>query len=338
MVVIQQPQLPPLWPLMKRREWAAVGYLAAWKTVRFLPEPIGRKLFAAGAHYIVTRKADSAPIRQLRKNLARVVGGAGHAAEPHSEALDTLVEQAVQSYARYWYEVFAFDKLLATHGDHLVVDGIDNVDQSRGAVVTITHSGNWDMAGAAYVHAAGSFVTVTERLKPHELFDAFVAYRRSLGFTVLAHSKKDSADNATRSGAREKGTGESGNEKTPFEQLVDHINAGMAAIFPGERDLKGTGVVVDFFGEKATFPAGPAAAAIRCGVPLHIGEVFFQGDRWCARISPPILVTDVEETTQRVAHEFEKTLRAHPADWHMLQPVWIADRTPRGGTPAQGGE
>ena len=292
-------------PLLRRRQWAAIGYLSAWKLVRYLPEQLGRTLFTVAATTIATRRGESTPVRQLRRNLARVTGLP--AGDPH---LEDLVTAALVSYARYWYEVFAFDRLIAAHGDELVVDGIDNVDPTQGAIITITHSGNWDMAGYAYTRERGSFVTITERLKPHELFDAFVAYRESLGFTVLAHSKD---------------SGKPG-EKKPFERLVDHVNAGMVAIFPGERDLTGTGVPVTFFGEEASFPAGPAAAAIRCGVPLHIGEVYFSSGRWCARIHPALEVTTVEETTQRIAAGFEQTLRAHPQDWHMLQAVWVADR------------
>ena len=48
------------------------------------------------------------------------------------------------------------------------------------------HSGNWDMAGVWLVHHAGTFTTVAERLKPEVLYEAFVEYRESLGFEVLA--------------------------------------------------------------------------------------------------------------------------------------------------------
>jgi KDO2-lipid IV(A) lauroyltransferase len=29
--------------------------------------------------------------------------------------------------------------------------------------------------------------------------------------------------------------------------------------------------------------------------------------------------------TQEVADVFSAAIRAHPADWHMLQPLWLAD-------------
>jgi KDO2-lipid IV(A) lauroyltransferase len=36
--------------------------------------------------------------------------------------------------------------------------------------------------------------------------------------------------------------------------------------------------------------------------------------------------------TQQVAAAFERQISAHPADWHMLQRLWVADLAPR--TPA----
>jgi KDO2-lipid IV(A) lauroyltransferase len=34
----------------------------------------------------------------------------------------------------------------------------------------------------------------------------------------------------------------------------------------------------------------------------------------------------VRAATQALAEVFAVELAAHPADWHMLQPVWSADR------------
>jgi KDO2-lipid IV(A) lauroyltransferase len=34
---------------------------------------------------------------------------------------------------------------------------------------------------------------------------------------------------------------------------------------------------------------------------------------------------DVTAVTQTLADQFGANIAAHPADWHMLQPQWIAD-------------
>jgi lauroyl/myristoyl acyltransferase len=36
----------------------------------------------------------------------------------------------------------------------------------------------------------------------------------------------------------------------------------------------------------------------------------------------------IQVITQRIAHAFEEPVRAHSVDWHMMQPVWVADLDP----------
>ena len=47
------------------------------------------------------------------------------------------------------------------------------------------HLGNWDLAGAWGSRELGPVVTVAERLKPEEVYAEFLAFRESLGMTIL---------------------------------------------------------------------------------------------------------------------------------------------------------
>jgi phosphatidylinositol dimannoside acyltransferase len=44
-------------------------------------------------------------------------------------------------------------------------------------------------------------------------------------------------------------------------------------------------------------------------------------------VSPPLNTSlgDVSAITQALADRFAKGIAAHPADWHMMQPQWLAD-------------
>jgi KDO2-lipid IV(A) lauroyltransferase len=45
-------------------------------------------------------------------------------------------------------------------------------------------------------------------------------------------------------------------------------------------------------------------------------------------VDPPLDTSrGVGETTQALADRFAAGIAAHPADWHMLQPLWTADLT-----------
>ena len=100
-----------------------------------------------------------------------------------------------------------------------------------------------------------------------------------------------------------------------------------------DRDLRGDGVEVEFFGEKTTMPAGPAMLALRARATIVPVAVYFrpQGGHH-AVVRPPLDTTrrgsvrdDVARITQELATEFEGLIAAEPQQWHLLQPNWPSD-------------
>ena len=283
---------------------SALGYLAGWRFVRMLPLPIARRVFDLGAD--LASKSGKG-MGQLRANLARVVG-----AENVTQA---LVKQATRSYARYWLEAFRLPaiardpELIARLRKGTV--GLDLLDESlaagKGVVLTLPHSGNWDMAGAFLVSHHGQFTTVAERVKPERLFEAFVEFRESLGFEVLPLT---------------------GGEHPPFEKLKERLKSGGIVCLLGERDLRHSGVETTFFGEQTSMPAGPAQLAIETGAALHVVHPWSDGDGWGLSVSDAVTVDNLSDTVQRIAHLFAANITAHPTDWHMLQPLWFGDLDP----------
>jgi lauroyl/myristoyl acyltransferase len=106
----------------------------------------------------------------------------------------------------------------------------------------------------------------------------------------------------------------------------------------GDRDMTRAGVKVTFFGEPTTMPAGPALLAATTGAALLPASLWFDGDGWAHRIGAPIPVPAagrlrdrVTVATQALADWFGAEIAAHPADWHMLQRLWLADLGPQRG-------
>lgn len=284
-----------------REDLAAAGYLAGWKVVRRLPEPVARTLFCWGADLASN---NGRGMDGLRQNLARVVGP--------ENVTRALVRESMRSYMRYWMEAF---RLPAIHSDARLherllsgLEGLEHFDASaesgRGTILALPHSGNWDMAGVFLVGHYGQFTTVAERLKPAVLFDAFVDYRETLGFEVLPLT---------------------GGDASPFKRLKEVLEAGGVVCLLAERDLTRSGISVGFMGEEANMAAGPAQLALETGAALHVVHSWFEGAGWGLSVSPEIEVTDLQETTQRMADGFADNIRRHPEDWHMLQPQWNVD-------------
>jgi KDO2-lipid IV(A) lauroyltransferase len=176
----------------------------------------------------------------------------------------------------------------------------------RGLVAALPHSGNWDMAGVWMVQTHGRFTTVAERLKPESLYRRFVDYRESLGFEVIPLS---------------------GGEQPPFALLTERLTDNKAVCLMAERDLSRTGVQVDFFGEPTRMPAGPAKLAIATGAALLPVHCWYERDACRVEFYPPADCSsgDVGVVTQALADVFARNIAEHPADWHMLQPQWLAD-------------
>ncbi|WP_458251820.1 LpxL/LpxP family acyltransferase, partial [Mycobacterium avium] len=74
-------------------------------------------------------------------------------------------------------------------------------------------------------------------------------------------------------------------------------------------------------------PAGPAKLAVASGAALLPVHVHFEGEGWRFLIYPALDCSsgDVGAITQVLADHFEKNIAAHPEDWHMMQPQWLAD-------------
>lgn len=281
----------------------AYGYLAGWRVVGLLPESVAVPGFDLVADAIARRGGGP---DQLRRNLARVLGCA-----PADVPAD-LMRASVRSYARYWREAFRLPQMnLARTAADLapLVGGRDVLAEvvaaGKGAILALPHSGNWDIAGVWLAQTYGTFSTVAERLEPELLYRRFLAYREDLGFEIFPTS---------------------GGEQPPFALLRERLEAGGVICLLGDRDLTRHGVPVTFFGEKTRMPAGPARLAIETGAPLLPAHCWFTPGSWRVSIEEPIDVSrGVEATTQTLADRFAANIAAHPADWHMLQPLWMGD-------------
>lgn len=260
-------------------------------------------------------------MRRLESNYARVVPDAS------PERLAELSRAGMRSYLRYWMESFRLPAWSAERVRNGFVPKdvhhlTDAIASGRGVILALPHMANWDLAGAwVTTELRTPFTTVAERLKPETLYDRFVAYREGLGMEVLPHSGGSA-----------------------FGTLARRLRDGGLVCLVAERDLSASGVEVDFFGDTATMPAGPALLAQQTGALLLPVTLWYDDTPVMrGRVYPPVEVpesgTRAEKTsvmTQSLADAFATGIADHPEDWHMLQRLWLADLEPRpsDGDPA----
>ncbi|GAA2013555.1 phosphatidylinositol mannoside acyltransferase [Nakamurella flavida] len=287
----------------------AAGYGAGWQLVRSLPEPVARAAFRAAADRATARRGPR--VVQLARNLHRVLGASATPA-----TLSAVVADGMRSYARYWLETFrlpamdhaqvVLDVTAGTHG----LENIENaLEAGRGVVCVLPHTGNWDVAGLMIAQRYGSLTTVAERLKPESVYDRFLAFRESLGMEILPLTGGPAVS----------------------QVLKERLRAGGIVCLLGDRDLTTRGIDVSFFGEPTRMPAGPALLAATTGADLLPCLPTFTPTGWKVVIGEPMplpggrLATTVRQTTQQLADRFARDIATAPADWHMLQPLWLAD-------------
>ena len=287
------------------------GYVGASALIKWLPERMVYSL-AKSLGSLAAKRSKKRPV--VEANLARITG-----LPRDSERVQELVVESFRSYARYWLETFRLvreDKEFFL--DRFRAKGTDrNIDDAlalgKGVIVAVGHLGNWDAAGA-WVGARGNkLVTVAEVLRPRRMFDFFRDHRSRLGMTIFPA------------------------EKGATDRLAEAVEEGAVVAILGDRDLKGQGPEVTFFGERVTFPAGPASVMFRTQAPLLVGGVFatrFEDGRygWECEITEPLDVpterseATMVEVTQAIATELERMIASRPEEWHVMQPFWPAEK------------
>ena len=294
------------------------AYAAGWAVVRWLPERTAYGQFRLVADRTWRKRGKS--VQRLESNLARVLGP-----DATQEQLRAVSKQGMRNYMRYYCDTFRMetwsldriDDTFSVENEHLLRDALAS---GRGVVLALPHMGNWDHAGAWAAVVSDGFTTVAERLKPEKLYERFLRYRESIGMEVLPL------------------TGGAGT----FAGLIRRLKSGGLVCLVAERDLTERGVPVEFFGETTKLPAGPAALAIATGAALFPVTLWYGEGRQYAKIWPELVPPaeggKPEKTAtlcQQLADAFAEGIADHPADWHMLQRLWLVDLDPAGAPKAE---
>ncbi len=284
------------------------AYKAGSFLARHLPELVGDLGSRAVGTSVSSFSGDKGRI--VARNLERVLGRELSPIERRRR-----VAQTFEAYSRYYLESFKLpDVGLEQLDREFSYEGVGEIEAHTGpgrsgAILALPHLGSWEWAAFWLARIPKVKVTaIVEPLDPPELFDWFVGLRQSLGMEI--HPLGPGAGKA----------------------VMSALNNGHLVCLLSDRDLQGTGVPVEFFGERTTLPGGPATLALRMGVPLMPAAVYWLDGTRHGLARPPLVVEregrlrdDVARVTQMLAHEFEFLIRKAPEQWHMLSPNWPSD-------------
>jgi KDO2-lipid IV(A) lauroyltransferase len=192
----------------------------------------------------------------------------------------------------------------------LKVQGMENLEEARalgkGVMAVSCHMGSYEIVAAIWAATLTPVSFFAEEMEPRALFEWYRDTRARLGISVLT---------LTVPGIRKV------NEALHEKEMV------ITAI---DRDITGTGHVMQFFGRPAPIPLGTAAIALRLGTPLLPVCVYrLPDDTYVAEAAPLVLAkstgdrkADEIRVTQELLRHIEGFIRRHPEQWHVPHRIW----------------
>jgi lauroyl/myristoyl acyltransferase len=243
-------------------------------------------------------------------NMRRVMGKDADWRVVKEKARDSF-----RNYAKTLVDFLRFPHMSYEEIDKAVVarEAIGLLEASRssgkGLVVVTAHIGNWDLAGALMGHMGLPLHAVADRFEPERMDALINGTREKHGLNIIYLD-----------------TGS-------LKQIFTALKRNEIVLLLFDRPQPEDGVPVQFFGETAYLPPGPAAIAIKTGAALAVGYALRDpGDKtFSGRFEGPIeykhLLTgdkeaDIQRVTQEIVSWFEVVIREHPEQWYMFREMW----------------
>jgi KDO2-lipid IV(A) lauroyltransferase len=244
--------------------------------------------------------------RAVYHNLQHVLGS--------NTSARVLPDQVRAVFHTQAYNYFDFFRLAAINPteieERVILEGWHHVEAARamgrGVIVVALHFGNIDVTLQVLGIRGFRAVLVMEHLQPESMFRYVKRLRGRFGIEIIP------VDGAL---------------KAMFRALRN----GDFVILAMDRDVTGSGEVVEFFGAPARLPIGYARLARRTGAPILMAFALRLPDHSIyVHIEPPLEPpqtadpeADVQALVRHVVQIAEKHIRNHPEQWVMFQPIWL---------------
>jgi KDO2-lipid IV(A) lauroyltransferase len=182
--------------------------------------------------------------------------------------------------------------------------------RGKGVIVVASHSGNWDYAGAMLGKYQFQATAIADPFQPKRLDEFVITQRQRMGIHTYPA------------------------EAGSVRQLLMALKRNELVILHVDRPVPGEGVEVQFFGESAWVPSGPATIALKTGAAIVPGYFIrdpnnrhgFVGEFGAPIDYQAFLTGDKERDIQRISQEImtymEGLIREHPTQWYMFRRMW----------------
>ena len=227
------------------------------------------------------------------------------------EELRRLSKENFRNHAKAYADLMLLPRARVSEMRPLLkVNGSEYVDQARsigkGVLVVSCHMGSYEFVAAIWSSTLAPVSFFAEVLEPRPLFEWYRDTRARLGISVLPL------------------------DLVGLRRVTQALHDNEMVITAIDRDITGTGHVMPFFGRPAPIPMGPAALALRYGVPILPVCVYrLADDSYVAEGAPLIIAErtgnqreDEVRVTREVLRHIEGFIQKHPEQWHVPHRIW----------------
>jgi KDO2-lipid IV(A) lauroyltransferase len=241
----------------------------------------------------------------LRGNLYHVLGTDGDDNNVEHVALDVFRNLAKNYYDLFHKHALSIEEATSSievRGLHHIEEGLRN---GRGLIVASAHFGPFDAVWLIGRRLDLNITAPAEHIKPERLYRYVCKLRDKEWITLLPVDR-------------------------PLMGLVRALRRGELVAIGADRDITGSGIVVDFFGAPATLPDGAVQLALRTGASLLTCFAVRQPDNTAVLEVEPALhlestgdfERDVLVNVRKVAARMEDWIGRYPGQWLVLYPIW----------------
>jgi KDO2-lipid IV(A) lauroyltransferase len=242
----------------------------------------------------------------IRDNVANILRGSQH---PTGDS-EVIVRGVFRNMAKNLYDLFRAQTLSQAELGRLIkVEGREHLDaalsRGKGLIFVGSHFGNVDLVAQLPPLLGIQVVGPAEHLQPEALFQYICSLRANQGFRIIPV------------------------DGSLFE-LFRTLRRNEVVALAADRNIAGSGIVVDFFGAPARLPDGYARLSLRTGAPLIVGFGRRLSDNtFVFHLEPPIELeatgdraADTRAGVEKVVSIMERYVGEQPDQWVMSVPIW----------------
>ncbi len=241
----------------------------------------------------------------LRGNLYHVLGTDGD-----GNNVEHVAVEVFRNLAKNYYDLFHKHALSTEEATASIeVRGLHHIEEGlkagKGLIVASAHFGPFDAVWLIGRRLNLKITAPAEHIKPERLY-RYVCRLRDKEWIVLLPVDR------------------------PLMGVVRALRRGEIVAIGADRDITGSGIVVDFFGAPARLPDGAVQLALRTGASLLTCWAVRQPDNTAVLEVEPLLrldrtgdfEKDVLVNVRKVAARMEDWIRRYPGQWLVLYPIW----------------